>query len=194
LTTPLNGCVCGTCWEGILPVDRHVLEDGSALAALISLGAYQGPLRDIIHALKYQGRRSIAPKLALAMGTAARDLLSSTDGVVPVPLHWRREYARGFNQAREIAMHLGPPMLDVLRRWRPTRPQIELSKEQRLENVMGVFALKRRSWRKPPTVRGMTLAVIDDVSTTGATLLACAEVLKRAGAARVYGLTAARKI
>jgi ComF family protein len=195
LTAPLSGCVCKSCWEAIPPVGEPALGDGSAMTALISLGAYDGTLRDIIHALKYQGRRSIAVMLARFMRAAARDLLSTADCVVPVPLHWRREYARGFNQAREIARHLDVPLADALRRSRATTPQVELSAERRHANVAGAFALRRGTlFHGPPSLEGCTVVLVDDVATTGATLDACARILKAAGAAEVCGLTAARKV
>jgi ComF family protein len=194
LETPLSGCVCRNCWLQIQSVDGVTFERESPLDRLVAVGEYDGVFRDIIHALKYQGRRSIALDLAALMRRRAINMLTDADCVVPVPLHWRREYARGFNQAREIARHLRRPVLDVLARTRATRPQVELSKEQRHENVKSVFALRRQWWRRPYELAGLKVVVIDDVSTTGATLSACAAVLRRAGVAEVSGLTAARKV
>ena len=127
------------------------------------------------------------------MRAAGKDLLSTADCVVPVPLHWRREHARGFNQAREIARHLGLPVADALVRSRATTPQVELSAEERVANVAGAFALKRPRFRAVPNLKQCRVVLIDDVATTGATLEACARALKMAGATSVYGLTAARK-
>jgi ComF family protein len=127
------------------------------------------------------------------MRRAGAALLEAVDCVVPVPLHWSREYHRGFNQAREIARHLGPGMVDVLVRRRPTRPQVELASDSRRANVDGAFRLRRHSLRTS-NVAGLTIALVDDVSTTGATLEACARVLKEHGASKVYALTAARVV
>ena len=193
LATPLDGCVCRNCWQTIRPVDEMVFGDGFPMSQLISAGSYDGTLRDIIHALKYQQRRSIASGLARLMHAAGKDLLSSADCVVPVPLHWRREYSRGFNQAREIARHLGLPVADALIRSRATTPQVKLSAEERVANVADAFILKRARFRAAPDLKGWRVVLIDDVATTGATLEACARVLKMAGATSVYGLTAARK-
>jgi ComF family protein len=194
LDTPLSGCVCRNCWDQVHAVSDVIFEPGSPLERLVAVGEYDGAFREIIHALKYQGRRSIAASLATLMRTTGEDLLSNTDQVVPVPLHWRREYARGFNQAREIARHLRRPVLDALVRTRATVPQVDLSKERRLENVKGAFALKRSPLRTPQTLDGVKVLLIDDVATTGATLVACASVLRAAGAREVWGLTAARKV
>jgi ComF family protein len=158
-----------------------------------AIGEYEGPLREIIHALKYSGRVSLARPLAERMRRRGRELLEDVDYVVPVPLHWHREYQRGFNQAREIARHLGPPVVEALVRCRATRAQVELAADRRRANVAGAFALGRR-WCRDPGIREKTVLLIDDVSTTGATLEACAHVLKDFGASEVYALTAARVV
>jgi ComF family protein len=120
-----------------------------------------------------------------------RDLLDGVDLIVPVPLHWRREYQRGFNQARELARYLGPPVVEALRRKRATRAQVELAADQRRANVAGAF-VKRTGWFRSSNLSGTRLLLVDDVSTTGATLEACAHVLKEYGASDVHALTAAR--
>ena len=195
LETPLDGCVCRNCWEAIPPVADAALAEDSPLSGLIAVGSYDGTLRDIIHALKYQARRSIAGRLAILMRMRASHVLPDADCVVPVPLHWRRAYSRGFNQALEIGRELGPPVLDALVRIRSTAPQVELSAEERQTNVKGAFAVRRASpLRAAPPLQGRRIVLIDDVATTGATLEACARVLKAAGAPVVWGLTAARTL
>jgi predicted amidophosphoribosyltransferase len=105
-----------------------------------------------------------------------------------VPLHPLRQYRRGFNQARELAIHLGPPVIPLLRRVRHTRSQIDLPKHERHLNVQDAFALIDRP-------EGLSIVVlVDDVSTTGATLDACASVLKATGIREVRALTAARVV
>ena len=149
-------------------------------------------MRQVIHAFKYDRRRSLAAGLAAMMRERGREMLENADGVVPVPLHRRRERSRGFNQARELAGHLGLPVLDILVRRRHTRSQIELAADRRHANVHGAFALRPRWFRRPAGLGGLTVVLVDDVSTTGATLEACAVVLKESGAAGIYALTAAR--
>jgi ComF family protein len=156
-----------------------------------AIGEYDGTLRDIIHALKYDGRRSIARPLAALMRSRGSQLLDEADCVVPVPLHWRREYSRGFNQARELARNLGPPVVENLVRCRNTRPQVELAAGHRHSNVERAFALRGRRWGAN-RLTGMKVLLVDDVSTTGATLQSCARVLKACGVSEVYALTAAR--
>jgi ComF family protein len=120
--------------------------------------------------------------------------LRVSEGIVPVPLHFWRERKRGYNQSELLAVSLGnltglPVERRALKKIRPTRSQTELSREERIENVAGAFAVRR-----PETVRGRTLVLVDDVCTTGATLDACASALKEAGAKRVLALTVARQI
>jgi ComF family protein len=158
-----------------------------------SIGEYDGTLREIIHSLKYQQRHSLADGLAGLMRAAGRPLLNEADCVVPVPLHPRRERARGFNQARELARRLGLPVIDALVRATYTVPQVELPADRRQANVRGAFRLRRPLFgRRGTGVKGLRVVVVDDVSTTGSTLDACASMLKEAGVAEVYALTAAR--
>jgi ComF family protein len=149
---------------------------------------YEGRMREIVHALKYDRRRTIAPRLGALMRASGADVLRGADAVVPVPLHPLRQYRRGFNQARELAIHLGPPVIPLLRRVRHTRSQIDLPKHERHLNVQDAFALIDRP-------EGLSIVVlVDDVSTTGATLDACASVLKATGIREVRALTAARVV
>ena len=222
LDSPLNGCVCRNCWAGILPITPPICDCcGDPLSRLIesripnpesrqhcrrcsesersirrarTVGEYEGALRQIIHAFKYDRRRSLAAGLAQLMRARGCDVLRHADYVVPVPLHRRRERSRGFNQARELACHLGPPVLDILVRRRYTRPQIELAADRRQANVRGAFALRPRWFGRMAGLGGLTVVLVDDVSTTGATLEACAVVLKESGARDVYALTAARVV
>lgn len=140
-----------------------------------------------MHAFKYDGCRSLSQGLGAQLRDSAADLLAYADVVVPVPLHRSRRRARGFNQARELARRLGVPMVDVLRRIRATPSQTDLPADARHANVQNAFALKRGRG-----VEGLRIVLVDDVSTTGATIEACARVLRAAGAADVSAVTAAR--
>ena len=159
-----------------------------------AVGEYDGTLREIIHAFKYSGRRSLAGPIASLMRVRGTELLDKADYVVPVPLHWRREYHRGFNQARELARHLNVPLADVLVRRRHTRPQVELDADRRYTNVQAAFTLRKHWLSRSRSIEGAKIVLVDDVSTTGATLEACAKVLREAGASAVYTLTAARVV
>ena len=152
-----------------------------------AIGSYDGTLREVVHALKYERRRSVARTLAARMTDAGSDVLDGADLVVPVPLHAVRRYVRGFNQAAELARHLGVPCAHALKRTRATTTQTDLPESERFRNVHDAFTLRRGA-----QVAGRIIVVVDDVSTTGATLDACARVLLAAGASEVRGLTAAR--
>ncbi len=155
-------------------------------------------LRDVIHSLKFEGRRSLATHLAPMMRVASRDTLQGADAVVPVPLHPWRQWRRGFNQAALIADSLGLPVWPVLARARATRAQSELEADARYANVAGAFTLAawtpRRRSRTAQRVHGRTLVLVDDVLTTGATLHACAEALLAAGAREIRAFTVARVV
>src|SRR5688500_1816230 len=200
LDRPLDGAVCDVCWAAVM---SHAAPFSlQAIACGRSIGAYEGTLRDILHALKYGRRRSLAQRLSRMMAEHGRDVLADAQFVVPVPLHRRRERERGFNQADDLARGLGLPILHALRRTRMTRPQVDLPKEERRANVHdafamasnGAFLILRQSGRAEArplqgTVAGAVVVLVDDVATTGATLDACARVLKRAGAMEVRALT-----
>src|SRR5690606_36388463 len=109
-----------------------------------AIGEYDGVLRDVLHALKYDGRRSIARPLSVMMAGTASEVLAGAHFAVPVPLHWRRRRERGFNQAEDLARGLGLPVLRILTRVKVTRPQVELPTAQRRANVRTAFALRRR--------------------------------------------------
>jgi ComF family protein len=121
------------------------------------------------------------------MRRACVDVLEGASIAVPVPLHPRRQRARGFNQATALAQQLGLEVVSALKRVRPTVSQTDLPAARRHANVRNAFAMRRRI-----DVRGLCVVLVDDVSTTGATLEACARVLLQAGAREVRAITAAR--
>jgi ComF family protein len=145
-----------------------------------------------VHAYKYEGCRSLARGLGLRLRESAADVLAGADIVVPVPLHRGRRRSRGFNQARELAGALGVTMVDALRRTRATPSQTDLPADARHDNVRNAFALRRGPWSR--AVEGLRIVLVDDVSTTGATIEACAVVLRAAGAVDVSAVTAARVV
>jgi ComF family protein len=140
--------------------------------------------------LKYQARRSLARPLAAMMRARGADVLNGACHVVPVPLHHARRRERGFNQAADLARHLKVPVCHALRRVRATSTQTSLPAGQRHKNVHHAFAARRAARR----LSGEIVVLVDDVCTTGATLEACARVLRAIGAAEVRALTAARAV
>ena len=192
-------CVtCRTPFQNRFPLDEHgqcaLCRAGlRGFDAAYSFGAYEGALRELIHIYKYGKVRTLARPLGNLLARAlARD--ERYDLVTPVPLHWRRRWQRGFNQAellaREIARHSGIVFQRTLRRVRSTAVQAGLSNTARRRNVTSAFACRRAL--RHGALDGRRILLIDDVMTTGSTAAACARVLKDAGAARVALLTVAR--
>jgi len=149
-------------------------------------GAYEGPLRRAIHRCKYRDERGLSAELGdLLAALVAEDLALGVtiDAVVPVPLHRSRVRARGYDQtallAARVAYRVALPLVPALHRIRPTRPQVELDRAQRARNVEGAFVAEARS------LRGLRVALVDDVTTTGATLTAAAKAARSAGARAV---------
>jgi ComF family protein len=170
---------CGLCRRGLTGFD-------SAYA----FGIYDGTLRRLIQLFKYGNVPTLAGPLSLLLSLAApRE--RAFDAIVPMPMHWRRRWQRGFNQSELLARGLGRrmnlPVESLVRRRKSTPPQAGLTGAQRRTNVSGAFAVRRAE-----AVGGKRILLIDDVLTTGATAGACASVLKRAGAAHVAVLTVAR--
>jgi ComF family protein len=157
---------------------------------------YDDIARTLVHAFKYGDRLDLAPTMGRWMVNAGRELLSDTGAIVPVPLHWRRQWARRFNQsallAEVIAKASGAAVSHrALKRIKATPQQVGLSQPARAQNVQGAF-------RVPPDgkadVAGRRLVLVDDVLTSGATMDACARTLLRAGAAQVDALVFARVV
>ena len=124
------------------------------------------------------------------MRLRAADLLEGASCVIPVPLHPSRRRQRGFNQAADLARHLGLPVSHALRRVRATATQTGLPAARRHRNVRDAFATTRSA----RGLDGAVVVLVDDVCTTGATLEACARSLKEAGVAEVRAVTAARVV
>jgi len=197
--TLIDGNACRKCGS---PVGEHGGTEGcpncrggrlnfsSAAAAC----RYEGLARDLILQFKYGRRIGLSRTLATLMVDVAcrRGMAEGTDLVMPVPLHQKKRRERGFNQAgilaERVAESFGCPHVEnLLVRVAETRAQTELGRDSRVANVKGAFAVREKT-----RVAGARVLLIDDVMTTGSTLSECAAVLRRAGAAEVNVLVAAR--
>lgn len=154
---------------------------------------YQAVVRDLVRGLKYRGMTAIAETMAGLLAEAALEFDLEADVVVPVPLSGLRQRSRGYNQASELAKHLAreldaPMRPRALERIRHTAPQTRsASAVERARNVQGAFRCEDAA------VQGNRILLVDDVTTTGATLRASAEALKHGGASEVWCLTFARE-
>jgi ComF family protein len=149
-----------------------------------------------VHRFKYGDRLDLAPMMGGWMARAGRDLTADADALVPVPLHWRRLWARRFNQSAALAHAVSavsgvPVLLETLKRVRPTAQQVGLDKSERAANVQGAFRVPPE---KKAHITARRLILVDDVLTSGATSDACARALLRAGAAHVDVLVFARVV
>jgi ComF family protein len=215
---PVDGSgLCASCWARLTPIAPPYCERlGVPFAydpgpGVLSMEAISDPpayhraraavrfddvARSLVHALKYGDRLDLAPIMGRWMARTGREVLADADALVPVPLHWRRLWARRFNQSahlgKAISAETGVPLAEnALRRVKATAQQVGLSQSERATNVQGAF-------RVPPDckaeVTGRNLVLIDDVLTSGATADACARSLLRAGAKRVDVVVFARVV
>jgi ComF family protein len=170
--------------KGIHPFDR-----------IVALGVFDDPLKELIHRMKYQKRWSVGEELAhrLLELDRVKALLSTTEKIVAVPLHRWHQFKRGYNQSEVIANHLrarcGLPikLAHPIRRTRATHTQTDIhSRAKRIENVRGAFRLTR-----PAQIRGKHVVLIDDVTTTGATLQAVGRELMKAEPASLNAIVLA---
>lgn len=175
-----------------VPVFTDILK-GTVCGVLCSLGL-DGVIRQAIHQLKYRNLRALAATLAKLL----QDYLATNpipgEVLVPVPLHPKRVRERGYNQSSLLAKELGkltglPVIDDCLIRQRHTSPQAKTpTVNERRSNVANAFTCR------DSRLQGKQVLLIDDVSTSGATLNTCATALKAAGAISVWGMVLAREI
>jgi ComF family protein len=215
---PVDGSgLCAACWARLTPIARPYCERlGVPFAydpgpGVLSIEAISDPpayhraraavrfddvARSLVHALKYGDRLDLAPTMARWMARAGREILADADALVPVPLHWRRLWARRFNQSAQlgktISAESGVPIAEnALKRVKATAQQVGLSQAERATNVQGAFRVPADHKAE---VMGRNLVLIDDVLTSGATVDACARSLLRAGARQVDVLVFARVV
>ncbi len=192
--------ICAACWPAF--VARETVPPGVAIGLPTELPApllqlewaapYEGPVRAALHALKYGGETRLAEPLGLAVARRWAGAGAGGEILVPVPIHAERRRERGYDQAELLAMVagrvLGLVAAPALERVRATTPQFELGRRERAANVAEAFRVVDRD-----IVGGRWVVLVDDVVTTGATLVACARALLGGGAAAVSAVTVARE-
>jgi len=163
--------------------------------SVFRLGVYEGRLRDAVIRMKLSSGEALAVMLGRVFceTAGASFRAAGIDGVIPVPLHWRRRWQRGYNQAAAIATELATGLsatvfMRELRRVRYTPQQLQPSAAARRENVRGAFRVHRGS-----KLNGKRILLVDDVMTTGSTASEAARVLRQAGAREVIVAILARR-
>ncbi len=175
LPTPGDTEFCGSC-----------LNQRFCFRYCVALAIYQHPLDKLIHDFKYRRRMAVGKVLAALLSQRLLQHYQREqrpDIVVPVPLHWRRQWGRGFNQAHFLAAHLAhhlhiPLQADCLTRQQPTPPQQGMHRKERLRNL-------RHAFNVVAAPRGPHIALVDDVVTTGATSNVLCRMLLDHGAQQV---------
>ena len=181
----MESLLCGAC-----------LAETPAFARARAVMRYDDASRPLLLGFKHGDRTESAGSFAAWMARAGGELLGEADLVAPVPLHWRRLFARRYNQAalltRALAQRAGlKEVPDLLLRQRATPSQGRLSRGERQRNVAGAFTVNPR---RSELLKGRRLLLVDDVMTTGATVSACARAALKAGAGAVDVLVLARAL
>lgn len=183
--------LCNYCrWQ--IPLTRHWERDDNPLAerlrahvpvvraAAFYFFSHESPFRDLIHDFKYRGQWLSARRMGEWFGAEISPFYIDIDVVVPVPLHLRKRLSRGYNQsehiARGIAAALSKPVdTRAVMRTTHTRSQATRTGAERWDNVSGIFRVRR-----PAALAGRHVLLVDDVLTTGATILSLADAIMRA--------------
>lgn len=209
--------LCAGCWAKLSPIERpfcerlgtpFVYDPGPGILSMQAIAdppsyrkaraavRYDDIARTLVHAFKYGDRLDLAPTMARWMTRAGAELLAEADAIVPVPLHWRRLWARRFNQSALLAKIVGEKsgtavIHDTLKRVKATPQQVGLSRPDRALNVQGAFRVAKEDRAR---IAGRRVLLLDDVLTSGATADTCSRALLRAGARHVDVLVFARVV
>lgn len=197
--SPNEKPICEECLSNILVTDEEKLtseyEKNFASSKLLDdfYAAYifeiDKTLQHIIHALKYKKQFRLGIFLGETIGEKVKMLNWQIDIIIPVPIHHLKKVERGFNQSDFLAKGLTkslqiPNSSSIVKRTRHTESQTRLNMKERLKNVAEAFKV-----RKPKKVESKNILLVDDVCTTGATILECAKTLKNAGALKIFACT-----
>ena len=185
--------LCPACLAGAVRLTAPASGRTKALEGIVAPFAMEGVAREAVHRLKYSHLRAAAPEMGKLLGGYLEEGGVAADVLVPVPLHRKRHRERGYNQAELLAREVGRCLgVEVraggLRRISHGSPQARAaSRDERQANVAGAFEAQG-------SFEGLDVLVLDDVTTTGATLEACGAALGAAGAASVWGAAFAHEV
>lgn len=187
---------CSICWNAIEPFSSNRIFAGQFhgdfwkyIDSLSSFGAYDGVIKEAIHCFKYGGVKRVGKELGRLLGSI---MPPEIDILIPVPLHIKKLRTREFNQSAVLAKELSKIWkislsLTILVKIKDNIEQASLEANDRYINVKNAYAVTN-------PVKGIKAGLVDDVVTTGATLMECAKVLKKAGAKEIHAITLAKTI
>lgn len=210
----VHDALCAACWSRVsfirpplcdqlgIPLPYEIggrMLSGAAMAnpppwdRARAVAGFDSVMRELVHKLKYADRHDARRLFGRWLADAGRELLADANVLVPVPLHPTRLWRRRFNQAALLCAELSrltgvPADPFALARVKATPSQVGLTEAERRSNTAGAFAVTPGAGAR---IEGMNVVIVDDVVTTGATVAACARVLRRAGAARIDVLSLA---
>ena len=195
--TPVPYSICPECTRPSMGGAVHAKCKGKyTLDGLLVACRYEGIVKKMLKQLKYApGITDMTKTIVYASdynkSISFNHFLSTNPLIVPVPLHWMKQWTRGYNQSallsKEYSRLFNLPTAEVLQRHKKTKPQYGLGKEERAKNMADAFSLKQKF-----AFNSETVLLVDDIWTTGATLRACATVLKKCGVKNVWAITIAR--
>ncbi|MHC1741130.1 MAG: ComF family protein [Anaerolineaceae bacterium] len=189
----ISDSICQTCGapqssKGICP---NCKTSPPPFTAIRSWAEFEGPLREALHRLKYKSDLALGYEFSIPLKKIVLALGWDIDVVIPIPISKSHKKTRGYNQsaciARPLAYALHKPILETaVFRTKETKSQVELSREERFKNLQSAFL------GISAKLLNMKVLLVDDITTTGATLISCSEALKQAGCSQIYCLTVAR--
>lgn len=190
---PFNYCLC----EKLEKRNKCKNCQDRSLDKILSATSFKNKIvKEAIHKFKYGYIEELSVPLSLLILNHLQAIDCQIDKnfvIVPVPIHIKKKRRRGFNQSEEIAKIISSsttiPLSTTLIKTKETKPQMELSRAERIENIKDCFRIKDKN-----EIKNKTILLIDDVYTTGTTMDQCAKTLKENGAREVWGLTITREI
>lgn len=188
-----SGCLCDDCLEKIKPNETSFSLDGKNTMRVISCQSYTDGFRDSVQAFKFSGAYRMSDDFAELMRLNLEEWEIEADIITFVPMTKSRERKRGYNQAQRLAESLSAkinvPCLKLLKKNRNNLVQHSLNAEERKRNVVGVYDFSSENY-----IKDRTIILVDDIITTGATIIECAKVLYESGAKEVFGICAAYSV
>lgn len=190
---PMGTNICQICGDPlVIPgICDRCRKELPPFTALRSFAEYKGPLREALHSLKFKNNLALSDTFSEMLIPLIRDLNWNFDLVLPVPMSKAKKRSRGYNQAAQIAYPISlafqvPFSDDIISRKFETKSQIGLGREERFKNIHNAFQ------GNSAKLLNKKVLLVDDITTTGATITSCARALQESGCERIYCITVAK--